>query len=420
MVRETAIGLFVVLVLLAAAQYLLLRVFLRALRRVGGDSPGADGPLPKAVVVVCLRGGDPFLADCLRAVFDQDYPAYEVHVVVDSRDDPAWATVEQVIAETGAEHVRVSPLDQRRETCSLKCSSLVQAISRLDDSVRVVAQVDADAAPHRTWLKELVAPLADERVGAATGNRWYMPAQFSWAALVRYLWNAAAVPQMCTFHIPWGGTLAIKREVFQRSDLLERWGNAFCEDTMVYSALKRLGLEVVFVPSLVMVNREDCSLRGYVQWLRRQLLAARLYHPYWWFTVMHALVTSLIWVAALGVGLWGVAAEDLVATSWAVAGAAAYIAIMLTYLPIIELAVRRVVRWRGEPTRWMSLRFLLAIPAAGVLLQMVYPSTLISAMRLKRTRWRGIDYRVDGPWQVRMIEYRPFGTGEDSQRKLSL
>jgi hypothetical protein len=54
---------------------------------------------------------------------------------------------------------------------------------------------------------------------------------------------------------------------------------------------------------------------------------------------------------------------------------------------------------------------------------MVYPSTLISALRLKRTRWRGIDYRVDGPWHVRMIEYRPFGDNEDAEdarRKLSL
>ena len=75
----------------------------------------------------------------------------------------------------------------------------------------MVALLDADTIPHRTWLRELVAPLADPRVGAATGNRWYMPAEAGWAGLVRYLWNAAAVVQMYCYGIAWGGTLALKR-----------------------------------------------------------------------------------------------------------------------------------------------------------------------------------------------------------------
>ena len=48
-----------------------------------------------------------------------------------------------------------------------------------------------------------------------------------------------------------------------------------------------------------MVNREDCSMSGYVQWLRRQLLAARLYHPFWSFTVLHALGTFAVWAGAV-------------------------------------------------------------------------------------------------------------------------
>ncbi len=419
MAHTAALIMFGSLVVIALAQYLLVRIVVRALGKDGEDGDGNEQPLPKVAVITCLRGGDPFLVESLKGIFSQDYPSYEVHVVVDRREDPAWGSVEEVIAQTGAEHVRVMQLTDRRETCSLKCSSLYQAISALDESFEVVALVDADAQPHPTWLKELVMPLARDDVGATTGNRWYMPASPSPANLVRYLWNAAAIPQMCAFGISWGGTLAVNRDVFAKSDLLEKWGNAYCEDAMVYSALRSMGLRVVFVPSLVMVNREDCTLGGFVEWLRRQLLAARLYHPSWPFTVFHALGTSAVWAAALGVALWGWAAGDVAAVAWSVAAAAAYIAIMLVYLPMLETGVRTVVRRRGEPTRWMSWRTILAIPLAGLLLQLIYPTAVVSTMLLRRVRWRGIDYSVDGPWKVRMLGYEPF-VEQESERQLSL
>ena len=63
--------------------------FVRALYRFRRVLP-ADNDCPKAAVVLCLRGTDPFLEDCLRAVLNQDYPQYEIRIVVDSRQDPAW------------------------------------------------------------------------------------------------------------------------------------------------------------------------------------------------------------------------------------------------------------------------------------------------------------------------------------------
>ena len=176
-------------------------------------------------------------------------PRTAVRIVVDSREDPAWAIVEEAVNRCQATHVQIASLAERRETCSLKCSSVLQAISELDESFEVVALVDADTIPHRNWLRELVAPLADERVGASTGNRWYMPTQPTWGALVRYIWNSAAIVQMYWYRIPWGGTLAIKTRVFRETDVLEKWGNSFCEDTMLRRVLRPLGLSVAFVPS---------------------------------------------------------------------------------------------------------------------------------------------------------------------------
>ena len=264
-------------------------------------SPGsAHAPTPpRTAIVLCLRGRDPFLEKCLESLLKQDYPDYQLHVVVDNRQDPAWQVAESLANRYGADRVCIETLDERRDTCSLKCSSVTQAIGRLDESFQVAALVDADTMPHPSWLGELTAPLADEHIGAATGNRWYMPGTGSWGALVRYLWNAAAVVQMYWYEIAWGGTLAVKRKVIDELGLLDRWRHAFCEDTMLCRQLGKHGLRVKFVPSLMMVNREDCGLGACLSWIRRQLLTARLYHPLWPLVLLHGLGTTLVLAVAV-------------------------------------------------------------------------------------------------------------------------
>jgi len=67
----------------------------------------------------------------------------------------------------------------------------------------------------------------------------------------------------------------------------------------------------------------------------------------------------------------------------------------------------------------MNWRTIATIPVAGLLLQLVYPPTVLSTMLLRQVRWRGIDYSIDGPWSVRMLEYKPF-VEQESDRQLSL
>ncbi|HEY4761846.1 MAG TPA: glycosyltransferase family 2 protein, partial [Thermoguttaceae bacterium] len=201
-----------VLIALAIFQGFLAIVFIRVLvlfrRGLLHDSHS-----PRTAIVLCLRGRDPFLEKCLESLLKQDYPDYQLHVIIDNRQDPAWQVAESLAIRYGAERVCIEALDDRHSTCSLKCSAVTQSIGRLDDSFQVAALIDADTMPHRSWLRELTAPMADDHIGAATGNRWYMPEVSSWGALVRYLWNAAAVVQMYWYEIAWGGTLAVKRKV---------------------------------------------------------------------------------------------------------------------------------------------------------------------------------------------------------------
>ncbi|NQU20150.1 MAG: glycosyltransferase family 2 protein [Candidatus Nealsonbacteria bacterium] len=415
-----AVVLFWVLVGLVAGQALMVIRFCQILYRRARPEAAAAPYCPKTAVILCLRGPDPFLPACVEALLTLDYPSYDVQIIVDSPDDPARQIAEETtrrIAEKEAvarqgPAVQITVLTDHRDSCSLKCSSLLQAVAAMDESYEVVALLDADTVPHPSWLRDLVAPLADAQVGASTGNRWYMPAGASWGALVRYVWNSAAVVQMFSYGIPWGGTLALKTDVLRRSDLLDRWGRAFCEDTMVYSSLRKLGMKVAFVPSLMMVNREACSVSSFYHWVRRQLLAARLYHPGWPAVVVHCIGTALLQVAVAGLLLAAVLSAQWHAAAWFAAGLACYWGPMPLLLCGMEACVRRIVHARGEPTGWLAgcawLRLLAALP----LTQSVYPVALISALLVRKVHWRGVFYQIGGPAQVHLIEYHPYRSDE--------
>ncbi len=413
---------FWILLGLGVGQGLMVLCWLRVLLRPTAVAKPDDTPYcPKAAVVLCLRGSDPFLTDCIDALLDQDYPRYEIRIVVDCREDPAWQVVEEVVQQREATNVRIDPLSERRGTCSLKIAGMLQAISTLDSSHEVVVLLDSDTIAHRTWLRELVAPLADERVGAAAGNRWYMPADASRGSLVRYLWNVAAVVQMYWYGIAWGGSMALKTNVFDRSDLLERLAHAFGEDSTICRALVRAKLRVAFVPSAMMVNRETCDLPGFFHFLERQLLTVRLHNPWWWAVVGHGIVTSAAQLLALGLLLVALLKAQWEAAAWAGGGLALYLTAMVLLTVPLEIGVRRVVRARGEPADWLNcataVRVLLAIP----LTQVIYAAGLVSTFFVRTHKWRGIVYRFDRARGVRVIEDRPYvDTNADSQAATSL
>jgi cellulose synthase/poly-beta-1,6-N-acetylglucosamine synthase-like glycosyltransferase len=380
-----------------------------------------DEQLPKTAVLLCLRGVDPFLPDCLRSLLKQNYPQYDLKLIIDSEQDPAWQVVSDTINELGASNFQISHLRTIRPTCSLKCSSLIQAVSELDESYKVVALVDADTIVHANWLRELVSPLIHPSVGATTGNRWYVPTGRYWGSLVRYIWNVSAIVQMYLYGIPWGGTLAVKTEVIQQTGLLEKWGQAFGEDTMLRSVLSKHNLQVKFVPSLIMLNREETDLPSLRYWLQRQLMASRLYHPLWpavvadtMFTIVLPHLLIVVLVLSWFTGQGDAAALALI---WYLIYMLALVMLML----FLEMNIQPIVRSQGKPVMQLSWPLIFKMFVGMPLTQWVYGLAMFRSFDMPTVHWRGVTYEVEGPWQIRLTEYRPYQTGnQPSDRQISL
>ncbi len=407
------------LIVSLVAQFMLAAGFVRRLKRSRQPLIG-DLDAPQAVVILCLRGGDPFLEKCIEGLVQQDYPSYRVDFLLDSEHDPAAEILQAALARYPFSDYEIRTLKNPLSTCSLKCSSLIQAVEGLDSSVKFVALLDADTVPHSTWLRELATALVPENIGAATGNRWYMPEQPSTGAMVRYLWNAAAVVQMYHYQIAWGGTLAIKIDTIRRANLLDRWRTSLCEDTMLRQQLSSIGQQIRFVPSLMMVNREDCTLGSFVGWVQRQLLTARLYHPLWWAVVGHGILTAGLLILGWFTVIFDLANQELASASILAATLIGYRAGMLLMAPWMESNVADVVRDRGEATGWQAGLSWARLAWLVFITQWIYTWALFRCIFIRGVDWRGIRYRVQGPWNIQMMGYRRYTAGgcDDSRQSL--
>ena len=147
---------------------------------------------------------------------------------------------------------------------------------------------------------------------------------------------------MFCYGIAWGGTLALKTRVFRQSDLLERWGRAFCEDTMLRTALARQGMRVAFVPSLMMVNREGCRMGGFFSGCGGSCSPRRLYHPAWPAVAVHGIGMPLLLATAAGLLAAAVATGAWPAAAWSAAG-------LIVYKALVAAAAGRARAWRSSP-----------------------------------------------------------------------
>lgn len=427
MANILANGLSAIILMLVVMQIIFVTLYtnrfkdnLEEFDRINPKRPDGFGVPPKeraVAVVLCLRGADPALADCLQGLSRQRYSNYQVHVVVDSMDDPSLNVVNQY--SSTLPDLQVYPIGNLRSTCSAKCSAILTAIERIPDSVEIIAFVDADTSPDRNWLSDLIAPFRDVRVGASTGDRWFEADQWTLGTALRQVWNGAAIVQMGIYNIAWGGSLAIRTELLQTTKLLDRWQNAFCEDTLLANEMRPTGLQLVRAPGLVVVNRETTGFSEAVNWITRQLITIRLHNENWPLIQAHAAATMCCNLALL-LGL------ILVVTPQSRSGC-----LLLSFYGVYQIINAIMLRWIHlvvtENLQNRSVRSLqpaddrvappLSLIGMAILsAQWVYPYACFIATFCRRISWRGIEYNIKGDGNIEMVEYMPFSRSQQPIR----
>ena len=349
---------------------------------------------PPASVIVPCRGLDQGLRENMLALFQQDYPSYEIIFVSDREDDPALAVVEDVrrqVSGTGYPSTSTVVAGQARES-GQKVHNLIAAITESRPSSEVLVFVDTDARPARGWLRSLVAPLADETVGAATGYRWFVPLRGGLASRLRSVWNASIASALGgnrEKNFCWGGSTAIRRRTFHSLRMIERWRGVLSDDFALTRALQAARLPVHFVPACLTASLEDCTFRELLEFSTRQMKITRVYAPHLWKAV---LVSGLLFVPTFFGGLLIVGARALLGLTYA------WGLVLLAVIYILGVwkawlrwrAVKLVLGETGELLQRDALAQLFLWPLATP----VFLYNAIAASLSRRITWRGITYEL--------------------------
>ena len=378
---------------------LALQVVLTARTLIRLVTPGrpllADDDCPTALVLLCLRGGDPHLHHTLARLADQDYPDYRVRIMLDSPDDDAAECLHDAFGESLPQNFEVRTLTHRLDTCTYKMSAILEATREVPEDVEVVAQLDGDTVVHRSWLRELASPIVRGEATVTTGNRWYIAERTTIPNLVRFWWASLALPLMYVLRLPFGGSMACRPDVIRDEELRRRIRHAFSEDTTIGQFVSERGERVEFVRTLVINNGEDISLRGLFNFDTRQLIAVRMQHQGWRWLGSYGLLSSVWVVYPILRGWWPF-------EPWILYLFRSLLGVMFLQAFLQDWAIRRILKARGEHHPWWSpWRLLLSVIALAIV-PFVHTPAVLRAYLTRRISWRGVVYRLNGepPVQV--------------------
>jgi cellulose synthase/poly-beta-1,6-N-acetylglucosamine synthase-like glycosyltransferase len=356
---------------------------------------------PFVSVIAPNRGIEPGLAENIRALLAQEYPEYEVVFVFDSADDSALDLINEIRAQypqvKSKTVVALAATDRGQKVHNLRVGFAVT-----DSNSEVLVFVDSDARPEKSWLRQLVAPLADEKVGASTGYRWFISERGGLSSRLRGVWNASIASALGADthkNFCWGGSTAIRRSTFAELKIMDHWGGSVSDDFTVTRVLKEAQRPVHFRPHCLVASVGDCDFKELLEFTTRQIKITRVYASQLWLPLL--LGSALFTLVFFG-GLILLVLQILSVLS---------ASILLPVLLIIIFtlgATKAFIRWRAVNIPLNSYahalrRDLLAHIFLWPIASLLYLYNAIAAGFSRRIKWRGITYELKSPTEAVII-----------------
>ena len=239
---------------------------------------GADTPvrLPPISILKPLKGTDPDIYQSFRSHCLQDYPEYEIIFGVSDADDPSVVSVHQLQREFPDHAIRlvVSP---NKLGANVKVSNLEQMLSTARYQHLLVN--DSDIRVERDYLRRVIAPLVDERVGMVTCLYRGVAASTFGSQLESLGISTDFCPGVLVarqleggLRFGLGSTLAFRRSDLERIGGIKSIVDFLADDYELGRRIAGLGLRVVLSDVVVETHLPAYDLRGFfahqLRWAR--------------------------------------------------------------------------------------------------------------------------------------------------------
>ena len=243
--------------------------------RAREPEPRETDDWPRAALIVPVKGSEPGLARHLRSLASQDHPKFDLIVACADRADPALT----VTRSTLGDRCRIVVAGEPPAGTGEKVHNLLAAVREGGDQAEILAFADSDGEVRANWLRTLVAPLRESKLGATTTFRWHLPEEGGFWSLMRSVWDASIPGIMSTEDrsFAWGGGMAIRKEVFESAEVPRYWKGAVSDDYRLTHAVREADLGIRFLPEAMVENRGQCTGPEFLEWAVRQVTITRVY-----------------------------------------------------------------------------------------------------------------------------------------------
>ncbi|HYR82859.1 MAG TPA: glycosyltransferase, partial [Terriglobia bacterium] len=215
--------------------------------RFAGEPKIETKHTPPVTILKPVKGADAESEACFRSHFELDYPQYQIVFGVGEEDDPAVAIIEKLRPE-------FPRIDSQLVFCpqqlgaNRKVSNLAQMLPAAKYEHLVIN--DADMLVRPEYLREVMAPFANEKVGFATCVYRALPGKTMWSKVEALGISTEFMPAVLLARMIEGGvnfglgaTLACTKKALAAMGGFEYLVNRLADDYDLGTGIRRAGFE---------------------------------------------------------------------------------------------------------------------------------------------------------------------------------
>ena len=207
-----------------------------------------DAELPPVSVLKPVHGMEAQLRENIESFFRQDYPTYEILFAADEADDPALNLVREISARYPQIPCRIlvtgkPPWPNPPAYCFYRMAEVA------GHEILVTSDSDVEVAPN--YLRKVVAPMLDPKVGMVTCVYRGKNAAGFWAGLTAIGMSVEMTAGVLVANLlegmkfGLGPTIAVKKEAVNKIGGYEVLGDYFANDFMIGNLIDKAGYRVV-------------------------------------------------------------------------------------------------------------------------------------------------------------------------------
>lgn len=330
---------------------------------------------PPVSIIVPVKGEDEGLYENFMALCRQDYPLFQVIFAVETASDPAVVVIHQVIRDCPGRDLSMV-ISHQKVGVNEKVNNLENGCRQARYEYLVL--IDSDIRIAQDYLKQIIPPLSDDRVGLVTCIPVYrdsqnMPAAFETIGVNSNIFSLSVPAFIFLGELRYacGATIAMRRKVLEEIGGFKSVADHAADDAALARLVRSNGYGIYLSPYLIYTVHSRDSWKDY------------FYHTLRWNRTILAIAPGIYLGFALFFGTfyaflyWMIHFRDF--------GAFA-VFLLVSFLRIVATSYYNDCAIKDASTQ----RYLWLVPIRDL----TWPLEWLFGFAGRTIHWRGIRYRI--------------------------